>query len=231
MKRTRVLVIVPLAPKEGVCDHVATYLTRCREDPRYAVDLEYPCSCPSEVARSMGLKTFLDGGYDWLLSIDSDNPPGRHALDLIELGLPLVGLPTPVHQHTTKGNPTLVWNAYRRRAGGYQPIEPETWEPQEVDAFGTGCYLAAARVFHHKSMKRQPYGRVWKDDGTVQLGSDLAFCERARHAGFPLWVHWGYRCNHYCTVNLAEMMQIRLDAWNAGHAVGERKGRECHASN
>ncbi len=230
-KRKRVFVTVPLAAKEHLCDEVAKVLMALREDDRCAVNVEFPCSSPSEATRSEGLKLFLESDHDHWLQIDSDNPPPGNLLDLVPFldEKPIIGLPTPLHQHTRRGHPTLTYNAYHSRAMGYQPIEPETEDFEEVDAVGTGCIFISARVFGNAAMRKQPFQRVWRDDGTVQLGSDLAFCERAKHCGFPIWVHWGYRCSHFSTVNLAEMMWLRRTAWDAGYAAGERK-RECETS-
>lgn len=222
MKRTRIFVTVPHAAKEDICDKVIETLMIIREDERYAVNIEYPCNSPSEATRSMGLKAFLESEHDHWLQIDSDNPPACNPLDLVEYleDKPIIGLPTPVHQHNGKGEPTLTWNAYKAQALGYSSIMPDGYEFEKVDAVGTGCIFIAGRVFHSQSMKIQPFQRVWKEDGTVQLGSDMAFCERAQHAGFEVWVHWGYRCNHFSIVNLAEMMQLQRDAWEAGRVSG-----------
>lgn len=231
MKRTRVFVTVPLAAKESVNDHVMKMCILLREDDRYAVNVETPCAQPSEVARSIGLLSFLERGDDHWLTIDSDNPPECNPLDLVEHleDHPIIGLPTPVHQHNARGEPNITWNVYERRSMEYMPLlEGEGF--QEVDAVGTGCMLISGSVFRRAGMLKQPFHRVWRNDGTVQLGSDLAFCERAKHCGFPIWVNWGYRCNHFSIVNLTEMMWLHRRAWDAGFAAGEKRGRECETS-
>ena len=179
----------------------------------------------------MGLLSFLERGDDHWLTIDSDNPPERNPLDLVEHleEKPIIGFPTPVHQHNTTGEPVLLLNVYERRTMDYMPML-EGRGFQEVDAVGTGCMLISGKVFRRAGMRKQPFQRIWKDDGTVQLGSDLAFCERAKHCGFSIWVNWDYQCNHFCTVNLSEMRWLHRRAWDAGYAAGERKGRECATS-
>lgn len=228
MKRTRIFVTVPHAPRDDTCMELIPILCKLREDERYAVNIEYPCSSPSEAARSIGLKAFLESGHDHWLTIDSDNPPKCNPLDLVEhlVDKPIIGLPTLIKQHNHEGKVTVRWNAYLRRTMGYESLFRDSLDFQEVDAIGTGCLLMSGRVFDSQEMRKAPFGRVWKEDGTVQIGSDLAFCERAKHAGFSIWAHWGYVCDHMVKGSLMEWWEFQLDAWNAGHAVGYAAGHK-----
>lgn len=206
--KPKVLISVP---NRGEIDRfVVAKLFELYDDERFDSKCAFPSAQPSEACRSHALQQFLGGDFEWWLSIDADNPPSGNPLDLIELNLDLVGCPTPVWQHNQNGDPTCKWNAYRwsQRAGGYVDVRLKSAGALEaVDAIGTGCFLANRRIFTGGVLER-PFQRKWKVDGTVELGSDLAFSERVRAAGFQVYVHWGYLCNHFSTVNLADFMAI-----------------------
>ncbi|MDX1430526.1 MAG: hypothetical protein R3282_09570 [Rhodothermales bacterium] len=234
MSRTKVFVTVPIAAKEGICNHVAETLITLREDPRYAVNIEFPCAQPSEMARSIGLKMFLESKHDHWLTIDSDNPPACNPLDLVEhLGdeKPIIGLPTPVHRHDSSGVLHLPWNVYTRVGdlkykSIHPPKEDEGW--QEVDAVGTGCVLMRGSIFDNGAMCFMPFQRIWNDDGTADLGSDLAFCQRAKRFGYRVWVNWEYTCNHFGPANYSEIQEYGRRMFMAGYASAERRmAKQC----
>lgn len=193
---------------DSVSRHVVMRLLQIQADERYQVDFVLPSFVPSEACRSHALGAFMEGDYDFWLSIDADNPPSRSPLDLIALDLDIVGCPTPVWQYSGDvGLPTLIWNAYRVDEGRHQPYALGQGL-QEVGAIGTGCFVVARRVFEHPAMREAPFSRHWARDGTIELGSDLALCERLRAAGFKIWVHWDYLCSHYSPIDLLEVMGL-----------------------
>jgi hypothetical protein len=204
--KPKVLISVP---NLGEIDRfVVARLFELYDDDRFDSKLAFPSTTPSEACRSHALRQFLAGEFEWWLSIDADNPPAGNPLDLIDYDCDLVGCPTPVWRHNSRDEPTLTWNAYRKHKDGYEPLPMRPGVGmEEVDAIGTGCFLAHRRIFAGDVLER-PFQRLWNPDGTVELGSDLAFCERVKAAGFKVHVHWGYPCNHFSTVNLADVMAI-----------------------
>jgi GT2 family glycosyltransferase len=76
---------------------------------------------------------------------------------------------------------------------------------QRVDAVGTGCFLVSRRVFLDERMQKGAFQRTFNEDGTVDKGNDLAFCERARACGFEIWAHYGYPCMHFNSLELNEV--------------------------
>lgn len=144
------------------------------------------------------------------LSIDADNPPTRNPLDLIELDKDIIGLPTPVWHYTGEipGERPIYFNAYRNAVGedGYKE-----WLPQDglqrVDAIGTGCFIVARRVFENPEMRKAPFARKCNEDGTVDRGNDISFCERATAQGFEIWAHFDYPCMHFQELNLLEVIE------------------------
>lgn len=207
---------------DNVSRHVVLRLLQIQSDDRYQVDFSFPSYVPSEACRSHALGAFLEGDYDYWLSIDADNPPSRNPLDLVELDLDIVGCPTPVWQYSGGeiGLPTLIWNAYQVDDDGNHLPYRMGEGIQEVGAIGTGCFVAARRLFERWELLGSPFARHWASDGTIDLGSDLAFCQRIRRSGQKIWVHWDHICSHYSPINLLEVMGLvgaaRQTAGNLG---------------
>lgn len=147
----------------------------------------------------------LDGGYDFLLSMDDDNPPTRNPLELVDLDLDLVGLPTPVWHSEVKGDRPYYFNAYRRVEGGYKPCDHNSGL-HEVDAVGSGCFLVSRRVMAALRYD-QPFARQWNKDGTVGTGGDLSFCEKVKAKDFRIWASYNHLCDHMVTLPLLEVIQ------------------------
>lgn len=162
-------------------------------DKRYRCKVYYPSARPNEHNRAEIVKKFLEGDWDYLLMIDSDNPPTRNPLDLVELDLDIVACPTP---QLREGQ--LYWVVMRRVEDGYQGYLKRQKGLVEADAVGTGCVLIARRVLLEV---KEPFMREWVD-GFQELGTDFAFCKRAKQKGFCVWAHWDYVCSHFKTVNL-----------------------------
>lgn len=153
-------------------------------------------------------KKFWESDADFLLQIDSDNPPIFNPLELCELDKDIISLATPTWKYE-KGEENyqpVQWNAYRDLKNGRYEAIPPGKGLQEVDAVGSGCVLIAKRVFDAPLMRKEGWHRVWnKEDGTADLGLDLAFSKRARKCGFKTYVHWDFPCRHINEVDLATL--------------------------
>lgn len=145
---------------------------------------------------------FLSSGEDYWLSMDDDNPPLRNPLDLIELDCDLIGLPTPVWHSSVRGDRPFYLNAMDEADGGFKP-HSQCEGLQEVDAIGSGCFLVSRRVMLAVAYQH-PFARVWGDDGLVEIGGDFSFCRKVRKAGFRVWAHYDYQCDHYNELSLRE---------------------------
>jgi len=177
-------------------------------DKRYQVRFIMPSHKPYVNNLHHIIKTVLDDGFDFWLNIDADNPPSKgNPLDLVELNKDIIGIPTPVwhNAHQCPGNRPVYWNAYEFVSDkeGYKEWNNKDGL-QKVDAVGTGCILIARRVLEHPMMKA-PFHRRWTDEGIMDRGNDMAFCERARECGFEIYCHFSYWCDHYSEMSLHEM--------------------------
>lgn len=177
-------------------------------DKRYKVKIEWPSNKPYENNLHHIVKDFLEGGYDYWLSMDADNPPLENPLDLVALDKDIIGLPTPIwHYNGKPGERPIYWNVYKIHGDGSKGYNE--WQPREglqkVDAIGTGCFLIARRVFEDPNMQNGAFTRKLNPNGTVERGNDISFCERARECGFEVWAHFDYPCNHFSEIELNEV--------------------------
>lgn len=183
--------------------HFATI--RILQDPRYKLRHDCPTHSPYVHNLHRCTQDFLDGGEDYWLSMDDDNPPARNPLDLVQLDLDVVGFPTPVWHDAVQGDRPFYLNAldWDADAGGYRPHEPAEGL-QQVDAIGSGCFLVARRVMM-ALRDRQPFMRQWDKRGLVTMGGDYSFCRKVKRAGFKVWAHFDYQCMHFNTLEVGNV--------------------------
>ena len=161
-------------------------------------------------ARSIAASAFLRSDCDVMLSIDSDiwfRP--EDAIALCEKAI-------------TRG---IIAALYMTRSLNIQPAlmlsnRPVTFspdaEPVEVPFSSTGFMAATRAVFEtlsaelplcHKGWSDRgadtsfwpfymPYTIPWEGDGNLYLSEDWAFCQRAKDAGFKVWLDPSVRVGH-----------------------------------
>lgn len=206
MQNKSVLITVPNT--KWIHKTVVHALLMLREDRRYSIMIKFPSARPYENNLNQIVRDFLDGGYDFWLSIDSDNAPINNPLDLVEMDKDVIGLPTPIwhFKNEKNGERPIYWNGYDYAPEDFAYREHLPREGlQKVDAIGTGCFLIARRVFLDPKMQQGAFVRKLNMDGSVDRGNDISFCERAREQGFEIYCHYGYPCNHFAELNLHEV--------------------------
>jgi len=205
LKEIKILVSVPCL--HWIHKHVVHKLMLLQCDQRYKLNIILPSHKPFENNLHHIVKDFMDGDYDYWLSMDSDNPPMVNPLNLIELDKDIIGLPTPVwhFENSGKKERPVVWNAYDYvpKNDAYREHTPQEGL-QEVDAIGTGCFIIARRVFENPEMRKKPFERKLYPDGRVNKGNDISFCERAKAQGFKIYAHFDYPCDHFSELSLNE---------------------------
>ena len=162
-------------------------------------------------ARSLAASAFLRSDCDVLLSIDSDI--WFRAEDAIEL------CEQALAGHDIIGALYMTRNIQTQPAM-MLPNEPVVFapgqKPFEAQFVSTG-FCAVTRVpfaalsktlpHCHKTWRQggqdasfwpfyMPFTMEWPEDGHIYLSEDWAFCQRAKEAGFKLWVHPGLRVGH-----------------------------------
>ena len=80
----------------------------------------------------------------------------------------------------------------RDEEGGYHFLRPDQLEglPQEVDVVGGGCMLIDMDVFNTLV---SPY---FEPESSVGLGTDIQICQKAKQAGYGVWLHSGVELGH-----------------------------------
>lgn len=187
-------------------------------DERYSVKLIYPSHKPYVNNLHHIVNDFVSGNYDYWLNIDADNPPTNNPLDLVELDKDVIGCPTPIWHFTDKPNERpYYFNAYDYDSSvdAYREHQPQKGL-QKVDAVGTGCLLISRRLFENSIMRKGAFHRKWNEDGTMNKGNDISFCERARNQGFEIWAHYDYLCDHFTELSMLEMIRAFHQMYQGG---------------
>ena len=198
-------VLISFPNTHWIHKHVVHKMMLMLTDGRHKVNIIMPSHKPYVNNLHHILNDFMDGDYDFWLNIDSDNPPIQNPLDLVQLDRDIIGLPTPIWHYTGNGERPVYWNAYNydETTGAYREHQ-EKEGLQRVDAVGTGCILMSRRVFEKPEMRKAPFMREWNEDGTVEKGNDIKFCERARDNGLEIYAHFSYACDHFSELSLSE---------------------------
>lgn len=174
-----------------------------------AVQVYYPNSRPIQDNRNRIAKRVLAEDWDYVFMVDADVIPQRNPLELVALGKDVVGLPCQVYSRKRLPAPPVYWNVmdWHPEEGVWYPKDLSSRQGLiEADAVGSGATLVHRRVFEHPDM-RAPFNRVFDADGLAVRGLDYEFCRRAREAGFGVWAHLDYYCEHMVTRNAGPTLE------------------------
>jgi hypothetical protein len=179
------------------------------------INLIMPTHSPYTHNKHRIMKDFLEQGFDYLISIDDDNPPLNNPIDLVFYGLDIIGCPTPVWANMKKGDQPFYYNVMTRKIvdgiDGYTPYNYKEGEQLvECDAVGSGCSVIARRVLE-KLKDDMPFNIEWDQYGFPARGTDFAFCKRAKDAGFKVYAHYDYPCLHFHEVELSEIINAMMN--------------------
>ena len=152
----------------------------------------------------------LQRGSEWILFLDDDHSfPPTLLLQLLAHEQPIVS-----SLYLRRTNPFLPI-AYESKddAGLYMPIDL-TDAPSEglrkIVAAGSGGMLIRSEVFH----AIEPPWFLHTDEQS----EDLFFCDRAREAGFPLYVDLSARLGHIAPLNFVPV-HVEDEGWKASIVV------------
>lgn len=173
-------------------------------------DLEIPTRKPYVSALSLTIRDVLNGGYDFWISMDDDNPPTTNIIDLVFLNKDVIGCPTPVWHADKIGDRPYYFNAMDEvdtpDGKEFQPHESSTVGLQQVDAVGSGCIVVARRVLEALE-DQQPFMRRWDKKGVAHQSGDFSFSQKARAVGFTVWAHFDHICDHFNELSLLEVIR------------------------
>jgi hypothetical protein len=165
---------------------------------------------PLDAARNTTVKEFLELNYDYIWWIDDDIVPPLDAFERLF--------------STMQSRPDIdalgaVCFSMKSDAGKYFPY-PVTLrrDPHDgkytvyygqgvewVDALGGACVLVRRKVY--ESMVR-PYEYHYHKDGTLALTCDFDIWQKAKDAGYNLYVDFGISCDHIRTCSLKGIQDL-----------------------
>ena len=173
----------------------------------YHVISHYPQSNDGSNNRNGIVQTFLKSDCDILIQCDSDIVPHPKILDLLEYDKDII---TGLLFTISKGVP---WHlaCKQRSDGSFEQMDLAGKKDLiEVDGTGTGFLITKRRVFEHPALKA-PFMRKWSETGQQIIGHDYYFCQKAREAGFKIFVHTAYDCGHVTDMDLRKYYQAKND--------------------
>ena len=186
-------------------------LVKLSHDNRHELRISYPTQSPVANNRNTICKAFREGDGDFLLMTDDDQFWQKNPLDAIDLDLDVIGFPTHVFQPAHEPVNPIRWNVVKL------PDTPDG-AVREVRAIGSGSLLIARRVLVHP-MLRAPFLDHFDEDGIRQASEDLWFCDKARKAGFKIWMATNNPCHHVKAVNLL-YLDLVMKGEVSEHLVG-----------
>ena len=144
--------------------------------------------------RNKIVKDFLKTDLEYLVMIDSDNPPPDNLLDLLQEDKDVIALPTPINMNWN-GVTDIYWSAFRDG----MPIKETGSGLERVEAVGTGCIIIHRRVLEKI---KHPFTTIRDKEDLRTVGTDVAFCNRCKENDFKIYVAWDYPCRHYKDIDL-----------------------------
>jgi len=93
----------------------------------------------------------------------------------------------------------LTWCISREEQFKLMEIEDLPNNPFKVHVACNGMMLVKMEVFDKLEW---PYWRTDYGNGGIKTGADIYFCEKAKAAGFDLWVDPKIKCGHFKMVDL-----------------------------
>lgn len=166
---------------------------------------------PTDFNRNELVRWFLEREEEWAIFVDSDVIPPRHVGQLTSHGKKIV---SALVLQLVDGLPRLtLYRRYEdldvdlptRGRGNYCWVGLDLLEKEgelyRVDVVGTGCVAIHREVFEKIGF---PWFRFREDEDGTLHGEDVWFSERAREAGYSLYVDPSVQCVHERVVSLNE---------------------------
>lgn len=207
MSRNKVMLAVPNSG--AIHPSVVARVVQLTHDERY--DVEY---CPARPARPMDrsraaiARHFLDGQADWLVMIDSDNPPMNNLFDLIAFDKDIMGCPTPVCEYRSDELTPIFWNTWNISTEGFAERIPKDKRVglMRVSFIGLGCTVIRRKVI--ETLGLGAFVDERDEHGISRNADDEHFYKQCTAHAFEFWVHWDYCCRHFKgEVDLYNVMQ------------------------
>jgi len=150
-------------------------------------------------------KRFLASDCDYLMMQDDDIVPHHNPAELVYADRDIIGCPAKVRQAAGQMN----WVAYaeEKERGGYVAVDfsraPQDADLISVDVVGTGLILIKRHVIEKLGVAC--FMDIFGAEGNREMGTDFAFCKRAREAGFSIYTTPYRVCEHVKEMGLLDI--------------------------
>jgi hypothetical protein len=146
------------------------------------------------------VRQMLASNAQWLFMVDDDHTFDRRLLiNLLDRQVPVVGALA-----VARKPPYFIcaFSETDRRSGRSvgMPMHGFRFEMQEVAAVGTGAILVRRAVF--EALDPPWFASSYDEEGN-NVSEDVSFCERAREAGFGVWLDGTQQLGHLTGVTLS----------------------------
>lgn len=197
----RILIAVPtfenILPE---CFKAIYNLDKCGHDVVFDYVKGYDCA----KARNVIAQKAVDGGYDYVMMIDSDTVVPKDALrNMLEGNADLVMGCVP--KKSGKGETVLFASANNLKGKGFHNVIPykELHGTERIDlkGGGFGCVLIRTSVF---TALPYPYFKYVVYENGSALSEDLYFCRQAKDKGFKIEADPRVKCGHVAKRTLYE---------------------------
>ena len=194
---------------------------------------------PTEYARNVLCRHFLESDAQYMWFIDSDTMPDENSFKLFDVDADIVAGVYPIGRQE-RGNRVLAvdWGMYQKspeHENGWLALPLEAYQKGEVidvDAVATGCMVIKRKVIEHfaKTAEKDADGTpaifFWPKvcTGKSICSDDFDFCKRAKAAGFEIKVHTSVRWGHLKFKDLRDVYQQLKTAWMAGYEESAEEG-------
>lgn len=136
-------------------------------------------------------------GCEKIIMMDTDQIyPEDTVMKLVSHDLPVVG--TQVHRRYPPYAPLM----FRGKIGALQYVSEEEMYSGElvpVDFTGSGCICYDSELFLELD---SPWFALKKDKNGKTIGEDIAFCDRIKKAGMPIFVDTSIEIGHLSTITI-----------------------------
>jgi len=186
------------------------FTQECKPGETLALDMYG--SQPVDACRNTLVQHFLQGSnLEWMIMIDDDIVPWPALLGMKDLGLPIVSGLT----YTRKNGIPIACAAMRRKGNWTEMggISENQDKPVEVVGVGAGALMIHRSVF--EKIKPPWFKFTYKDNGTAAQGEDFYFSQKARKAGYKLYVDTKCPCGHVHLADIREagaQLQMAIDS-------------------
>ena len=197
-------VLVTILHQGYIRPELGVLAAKMREDKRVELDVLFLNRRPAEDARNGSVSNMLNGGYDYLITIDHDIVPIQNPLDLVFLNLDVVGCACPQLNMSCPEYPIYLVGMDIAE-GGYKEHKDKKGL-QKVDAVGSGCLVMSRKVLE---AIKAPFMREWDENGMSKSGLDFFFCRKAKEKGFDVYCNYDYLCDHFKEVSLLSMLEFK----------------------